>query len=100
MLALPRWRLLLAWMTADMMVWPILMWHMLGAENKGLPGEVLNLVVLTRDGLIVAMMVLVVRQMLGKVPDKVAAAHRGLDPLASAPETWRGTQRDTAGVHP
>lgn len=99
-LALPRWRLLLAWMTADMMVWPILMWHMLGAENKGLPGEVLNLVVLTRDGLIVAMMVLVVRQMLGKVPDKVAAAHRGLDPLASAPETWRGTQRDTAGVHP
>lgn len=99
-LALPRWRLLLAWMTADMMVWPILMWHMLGAENKGLPGEVLNLVVLTRDGLIVAMMVLVVRQMLGKVPDKVAAAHRGLDPLASAPETWRGTKRDTAGVHP
>lgn len=84
-LALPRWRLLLAWMTVDMMVWPILMWHMLGADNKGLPGEFLNLVVLTRDGLIVAMVVLVVRQMLGKIPDKVAAAHNGRDPLLDAP---------------
>ena len=56
-LALPYWRLLLSWMVVDMAVWPVLMWHMMGTENMGVPGELLNLVVLTRDGLIVAMVV-------------------------------------------
>src|SRR5699024_9497293 len=27
-LALPRWRLLLTWMTVDALVWPLLMWYM------------------------------------------------------------------------
>ncbi|MDR7330530.1 glycosyltransferase family 87 protein [Corynebacterium guangdongense] len=83
-LALPRWRLLLAWMLTEMMVWPVLMLHMHGAENKGLPGEVLDVVVLTRDAFIIAMIVLVVRQMLGYGRDKVAEAHGGLDPLAGS----------------
>ena len=34
-LALPYWRLLLSWMVADMMVWPVLMWHMMGDDNMG-----------------------------------------------------------------
>ena len=42
-LALPYWRLLLTWMTVDMMVWPILMWHMMGTDNLGLPGGALNI---------------------------------------------------------
>ncbi|AGF73692.1 glycosyltransferase family 87 protein [Corynebacterium halotolerans] len=81
-LALPRWRLLLTWMAVDMLVWPMVMWHMLGAENNGIPGQLLDVVILTRDGLIVAMIVLVVRQMMGRSPDKVRAAHDGRDPLA------------------
>nr|WP_051077957.1 glycosyltransferase 87 family protein [Corynebacterium lubricantis] len=88
MLALPYWRLLFSWMTVDMMVWPILMWHMLGSDNNGLPGEVLNLVVLVRDGFIVAMIVLVITQILGNIPDKVAAAHHGHDPLLTSPNEW------------
>ncbi|WKD58345.1 hypothetical protein CAPI_09110 [Corynebacterium capitovis DSM 44611] len=85
-LALPRWRLLLSWMTVDMMVWPILMWHLLGTNNKGLPGEAVNVIVLARDGLIVAMMVLVVLQILGRRRDKVREAHSGQDPLVGQ---WR-----------
>lgn len=81
-LALPRWRLLLTWMIADALVWPVLMLHMMGTDNKGLPGELLNLVILTRDGLIIAMMVLVIRQMLGQIPDKVYQSHGGVDLLA------------------
>ena len=81
-LALPRWRLLYAWMVADMMVWPILMWHMMGEDNLGAPGWLLDLAVLTRDGFIVAIAVLVIRQMMGKTVDPVRAAHAGLDPLA------------------
>lgn len=81
-LALPRWRLLLTWMIVDAMVWPVLMWHMMGTDNMGVPGELLNLVVIARDGLIIAMVVLVVRQMMGLGPDKVRQAHAGDDPLA------------------
>ncbi|WKS49765.1 glycosyltransferase 87 family protein [Corynebacterium propinquum] len=93
-LAFPRWRLLLTWMAVDMLVWPVLMWHMHGADNNGLPAEFLDVVVLTRTGLIVVLVVCVVRQMLGKnVPgqqisgdrnqaDPVYRAHNGYDPLA------------------
>lgn len=87
-LALPQWRLLLGWMTVDMMVWPILMWHMHGVDKLGLPGEALDLVIICRDALIVAIMVLIIQQMFGRRPDKVAAAHNGYDPLLTRPEDW------------
>ncbi|WJY93414.1 hypothetical protein CFAEC_13145 [Corynebacterium faecale] len=83
-LALPHWRLLFPWMVVDAMVWPILMWHMLGTENMGLPGGVLDIVLIVRGGFIVAMVVLVIRQMLGRIPDPVLDAHGGRDPLAGA----------------
>ena len=63
-LALPRWRLLLGWMMVDALVWPLLMWHMLGVDNKGLPSELLDVVLLTRLIILIVMVVLVVRQML------------------------------------
>ncbi|MDO5670736.1 MAG: glycosyltransferase 87 family protein [Corynebacterium sp.] len=63
-LALPRWRLLFAWMTVDALVWPLLMWHMLGAENKGIPSELLDVALLARLAILTVMVVLVVRQML------------------------------------
>lgn len=81
-LALPRWRLILSWALADALVWPILMWHMLGSENKALPHEMLDIAVITRDAFIIAIGVLVIRQMWGKTEDKVRAAHGGRDPLA------------------
>lgn len=82
LLALPRWRLIFSWALADALLWPILTWHMLGPENKGLPHEMLDIAVLTRDGFIIAIGVLIIRQMWGKSEDKVRAAHGGRDPLA------------------
>ena len=81
-LALPNWRLIFSWGVVDMCVWPILMWHMMGVDNNGAPGWLLNVFVLGRDALIIAIAVLVIRQMLGKSPDKVRDAHEGDDPLA------------------
>ncbi|MFP7365462.1 glycosyltransferase family 87 protein [Corynebacterium callunae] len=92
-LALPKWNLLLPWMLVDAMVWPILMWHMLGAENMGIPHEILDIVVLARDGFIVAMVVLVIRQMLGKIADPVLDAHAGLDPLLPTPQRAAGVEK-------
>jgi uncharacterized membrane protein len=66
-LALPRWRLLLTWMTVDALVWPLLMWYMMGAENKGIPSELLDAALITRLVLLTVMVVLVVRQMLAPV---------------------------------
>lgn len=81
-LALPHWRLIFTWGVVDMMVWPILMWHMMGADDVGAPGWLLNVAVLARDGLIITIGVQVIRQMLGRIPDKVRDAHGGADPLA------------------
>ena len=88
-LALPHWKLLLTWMTVDMMVWPVLMWHMLGTDNLGLPGEVLDIVIICRDALIITIMVLVVQQLFGRRPDLVAQAHNGHDPLLTRPTDWQ-----------
>lgn len=81
-LALPRWRLLLTWMSIDMLVWPVLMWHMHGVDNNGAPSELLDVVVLARTGMIVVLIICVVRQMLGRSVDPVHQAHNGYDPLA------------------
>ncbi len=80
-LALPRWRLLFTWGLVDALLWPVLMWHMHGTDNLGLPGAALDLAIAGRDGLIIAIAVLVIRQMLGLGEDKVAAAN-GADILA------------------
>lgn len=71
--ALPRWRLLFAWGVTEILVWRILLWFFLGADNKGAPGALLNIIVIARDAFIIAIAVLVIRQMLAKTPDKVRA---------------------------
>ena len=99
-LALPHWRLLLSWMTVDMMVWPILMWHMMGTDNLGLPGSVLNIVVIARDAFIIAIMVLVVQQMYARRRDKVRDAHYGCDPLMTTPDDWEEAKRTWVSPRP
>lgn len=82
-LALPHWRVIYSWTTLEALLWPVLMWHMMGVGNKGAPAELLNLVIIARDAAIVLMVVMVIRQLLQRQEDKVAAAHPGLgDPLA------------------
>lgn len=61
-LALPRWRLLLTWMTVDMLVWPATMIFIGAEEDNGLPPELFNLLLIVRGGFIVAIAVLIIRQ--------------------------------------
>ncbi|MEV1293144.1 glycosyltransferase 87 family protein [Pseudonocardia sp. NPDC049635] len=67
-LALPRWRLLLIWMTVDALVWVPRMYQYLGVADKGLPMEPFLVTVLVRDAIVVALCVLVVRQILRRAP--------------------------------
>lgn len=69
--ALPRWRLLFAWGIVEILVWRILFWFFLGDENKGAPGELLNLIIVLRDVFVITIVVLVLRQMLSRAPDTV-----------------------------
>ena len=94
-LAFPQWKVIFPWMLTDAMVWPILMWHMLGVENKGLPHEMLDLIVISRDAFIVVMIVGVIRQMIGRQADLVYDAHGGRDLLAGpfGAESRRQAQR-------
>lgn len=63
-LALPRWRLLLTWMTVELLVWPATMIYMGAEDGRSIPAELFNLVLMTRDALIIVMVVLVVRKIL------------------------------------
>lgn len=81
-LAVPNWRLVFSWQLADALVWPILMWHMLGEDKLGAPGELLTVAVIARDAFIITFAVLIIRNMFGRGTDKIYDAHDGRDPLA------------------
>ena len=77
------------------------MWHMMGADNMGVPGWFLNVVIISRDAFIIAIMVLVVQQILGRRRDKVRDAHNGHDPLMSLPQQWKEPlPTDAPPAHP
>jgi uncharacterized membrane protein len=72
-LALPRWRLLLAWMAVDALVWAPLMYFFLGADKKGLPEDWFLGTVLVRDALVVTLCVFVLREIYHPQRDVVRA---------------------------
>jgi uncharacterized membrane protein len=61
-LAIPRWKLLLAWMTIDALVWVPRMFFYLGTDHKGLPIDWFLGAVLLRDAAVIGLCVLVVRE--------------------------------------
>jgi len=70
-LALPHWRLLLAWMTVDALVWVPRMYYYLTPANKGLPPDWFLGTVVVRDAVVVLLCVLVVRSVLHPETDPV-----------------------------
>ncbi|HEY8372062.1 MAG TPA: glycosyltransferase 87 family protein [Pseudonocardiaceae bacterium] len=60
-LALPRWRLLLAWMAVDAFVWVPRMFYYLGPAGKGLPPDWFLGTVVVRDAVVVALCVVILR---------------------------------------
>ncbi|MFC7424401.1 glycosyltransferase family 87 protein [Nocardia tengchongensis] len=61
-LALPHRRILLAWMTIDALVWVPRMYYYLGPDHKGLPEQWFTGTVVLRDLAVIALCVLVIRQ--------------------------------------
>ncbi|MGQ0839545.1 glycosyltransferase family 87 protein [Actinokineospora sp.] len=59
-LALPRWKLLLAWMTIDALVWAPRMMYYLGESNKGLPEDWFLGFVVARDLAVIGLCVLII----------------------------------------
>jgi uncharacterized membrane protein len=76
-LALPRWRLLLAWMAVDALVWVPRMYYYLTPANKGLPPDWFLGTVVLRDAVVVVLCVLVVRSVLRPADDPVRAVVPG-----------------------
>ena len=73
-LALPRWRLLFAWMTVDALVWVPRMYYYLTPEHRGLPPEWFLGAVVLRDAVVVLLCVMVVRSVLRPDSDPVRAS--------------------------
>jgi len=97
-LALPRWRLLLAWMTVDALVWAPRMYYYLTPENKGLPPEWFFGAVIIRDAFVVLLCVLVIRSVLRPETDPVRADGVSADdpdwPSGQAVLTYGDTDRN------
>ncbi|QLY34027.1 glycosyltransferase family 87 protein [Nocardia huaxiensis] len=70
-LALPQRRILLAWMTIDALVWVPRMYYYLGTDRKGLPEEWFTGTVALRDIAVIALCVLVIRQIYRPAEDVV-----------------------------
>lgn len=73
-LAIPRWRLLLGWMLIDALVWAPRMFYYLGVDHKGLPAGWFLGTVLVRDIAVVALCVLVIREIYRPTTDLVRLA--------------------------
>jgi uncharacterized membrane protein len=73
-LALPRWKVLLAWMTVDALVWVPRMFYYLGVNNKGLPQDYFLGTVLARDAFVVLLAVLILRDIYRPELDPVRRA--------------------------
>jgi uncharacterized membrane protein len=108
-LAVPRWRILLAWMTVDALVWAPRMMFYLGDDHKGLPIEWFLSFVVLRDLAVVALCVLVVYEIYHPARDLVRRGAAGVsvdDPaggfLDGAPDRLTlevtGFRRTPAGV--
>jgi uncharacterized membrane protein len=70
-LAVPRWRILLAWMTVDALVWAPRMMFYLGDDRKGLPIDWFLSVVVLRDLAVVGLCALVVYEIYHPARDLV-----------------------------
>jgi uncharacterized membrane protein len=93
-LALPHRRILLAWMTIDMLVWVPRMLYLFGEQNKGLPEQWFTATVLLRDVAVVVLCALVIREI--HRPDRDLVRRGGVDDPAGgvfdrapdAPPSW------------
>ncbi|OLR91015.1 glycosyltransferase family 87 protein [Actinokineospora bangkokensis] len=72
-LAVPRWRVLLAWMVVDALVWAPRMFYFMGDSKKGLPEEWFLGVVVVRDLAVLALCALVIYEVYHPARDLVRA---------------------------
>ncbi|WKD60028.1 glycosyltransferase family 87 protein [Corynebacterium caspium] len=84
-LALGRWRPILAWMLVDIWVWPATLIFIGAESNRSIPHLLFDALLITRGALILVMVVIVIRQIRGRTEDVIAAAHSGMDPLVPQP---------------
>jgi uncharacterized membrane protein len=104
-LALPHRRVLLTWMTIDALVWVPRMYFLYGDPNRGLPEQWFTTWVLVRDIAVVALCVLVVRQIYRPGEDLVRWGGRIDDPAGGvfdracdAPPRWLVDRLRPAGL--
>jgi uncharacterized membrane protein len=94
-LALPHRRILLAWMTIDMLVWVPRMLFLYGEQNRGLPEQWFTATVLLRDIAVMVLCGLVIRQIYRPELDLVRCRGQVDDPSGGvfewapdAPPRW------------
>jgi uncharacterized membrane protein len=102
-LALPRWKILLAWMAADALIWAPRMMFYLGVDHKGLPIEWFLGFVVVRDLAVIAVCAIVVYEIYHPARDLVRKSGDD-DPaggvLDGADDKFLLTARRGSPLHP
>jgi uncharacterized membrane protein len=91
-LAIPRWKPVLAWMVLDALVWAPRMAYYLGTDNKGLPIQPFLGAVLVRDVAVLVLVALVLRDIWRPDHDPVR--------LAGDDDPHGGVLNGSPDVHP
>ena len=76
-LAVPRWRLLLGWMTLDALVWAPRMMFYLGDDKKGLPIDWFLSFVVLRDLAVLGLCALIIYEIYRPTRDLIRMRRRG-----------------------
>ena len=102
-LAIPRWKPVLAWMGVEVLLWVPRMAYYLGPDHKGLPIEPFLGAVLIRDTAVIVLMALILRDIYHPTHDPIRATgeddpHGGV--LDNAPDSFSPTWRHIGVLRP
>ncbi|MDO4911053.1 MAG: glycosyltransferase 87 family protein [Corynebacterium sp.] len=61
-LAVPQWRLIWVWTFTEAILWPVLTWHMMGTDHKGVTAGFLNVFILIRDVMLIIVVTTLIRR--------------------------------------
>ncbi|MEC3974684.1 glycosyltransferase family 87 protein [Amycolatopsis sp. H20-H5] len=98
-LAIPRWRILLAWMVIDALVWAPRMFYYLGVDHKGLPEGWFLSTVIIRDLAVIALCTLVVQEIYNPAKDLIRQAGDD-DPTGGVLENTKDTKKNAQTASP
>ena len=93
-LAVPKWRLVFAWGAVEAVLWYVQALHMLGKDHLGLPGGMLDFMLIIRGGLLLMLVWVMLRDNIPHIPKTRRRAYRKHTWTAPQSPQWEASLWD------